>query len=142
MKKLLFIPILFLFQSCFNPIYDNRDELLEYHIGKWQVESEQKTHISAIKKDKVEESFEFRMEDGGLAYKTTETETIDDYHWTFNNVGEQIAISFPVEIDGIETLESITFIIKKQDENNQKWESEFRNDNDEKVTLIWKLKRI
>lgn len=142
MKKILFIPILFLFQSCFNPIYDNRDELLAYHVGKWQVEAEQKTQLSAVKKDKVEEIFDFIMEEGGLAYKITATATLDDYHWTFNNNGEWIAISYPIEINGVQTLETLHFEIRKQDENNQTWEAQFRNDNDEKVVVLWKLKRI
>ncbi|MFK7950569.1 MAG: hypothetical protein AB8G11_23490 [Saprospiraceae bacterium] len=142
MKKILFIPILLIFQSCFNPIYDNREELLEYHIGKWQVEIEQKTHISSIKKDKVEDAFDFIMEESGLAYKITSTTTIDGYHWTFNNNGEWIAISSPIVIDGVETLETLSFEIQKQDDNNQKWEREFRNEMDEKVTITWQLKRI
>ena len=33
--------------------------MLAYHIGKWQVEAVQKTHISAIKKDKVEENNDY-----------------------------------------------------------------------------------
>lgn len=142
MKKLLFVSLILSFQSCFNPIYDNRDELLNYHIGKWQVEVEQKTHISSVKKEKTEENFEFIMEEGGLAYKITDTETLDGYHWTFNNNGEWIAISSPVVIDGVETLETLSFEIRKQDDNNQKWDVQFRNDNGEKVTATWTLKRI
>lgn len=142
MKKILFVLLVLIFQSCFNPIYDNRDELLDYHVGKWQVEVEQKIHISNFKKDKSEETFDFIMEEGGLAYKITDTEILEGYHWTFNNNGEWIAISSPVVIDGVETLETLSFEIRRQDDNNQKWEVQFRNENGEKVTATWTLKRI
>lgn len=143
MKQLILTSFILLFMnSCFNPIYDERDELSEYHIGKWQIEAEQKTVISSIKKDKVDSTFDFIMEEGGLAYRIAADGTTDYYHWTFSNAGEQIAISYSIEIGGVETLVSTTFIIKKQDENNQKWETETRDADNQKVITTWVLKRI